>query len=71
MPLYLLKYWKPIAFVALILAAFIYGYTQGRQSVINKQLRDDLNGAKHANEIRQTINRLPDGDASRRLRADW
>lgn len=69
--IYLLKYWKPLAVAALLLATFIFGYTQGRESVITKQLRDDLNGAKHANEIRQDINRLPDGDAAKRLRSDW
>lgn len=71
MAVYLLKHWRLILALVTILGAFTYGFIIGRESVINKQLRDDLNGAKNANEIRQTISRLPDGDAAKRLRKHW
>jgi len=69
--LLLIQYWKPIAIALLVTTLLTTAYLKGKAACEAKIIQEKVVVYEKAQSVKNSVNKLPDGDALKRLRNDW
>lgn len=65
------NYWKPIAAVVAVVALLATVYYRGKSACKTEIIQEKVYIYEKANVVKNRVNRLPDGESVKRLRAEW